>query len=484
MMGARFRFRMPYLNGLMARFIRGVIARRQVLSTYTVHSETPKQSSLFSARRGFSLLELSVVLGIIALIAGVGVTMASGALKAADRVTTQERLNTIKLALDSHAKLYGYYPCPARRDNLPSATAFGIENRSAGTPTTCDTTGIAYSNSPAAMDSTSVLYGVVPVRSLGLPDSYAGDAWGNKFTYAVSANMVGRPWSTMVENGNVEIRTGQPSTVNNYALTSERKTYNYTSTTVAGTGTTFNGGANPPAATAIVHFGRTDSTTPVYSGSYTVTSSAANSFTIDPLTRVVDGAATTFVHWLTPGAGAAYAVVSHGADGRGAIPLYGTALPTNKQCVATGPASNDSPPPCAVNTAAACIDIQNCNNNDAVLYDSNFSDGPVAASYFDDYIVWGSNALERTAVNDTLYTTGGTGTKTCTTTPQQCEPWCAVCDKNFPANTGSGTVGGDVVTAARVLCRKIAKSNATDCRADCYWSGTTNTATGTFYPCP
>ena len=38
---------------------------------------------------------------------------------------------------------------------------------------------------------TTAFIGGLPARSLGLPDSYASDAWGKKLTYAVSSNHVG-----------------------------------------------------------------------------------------------------------------------------------------------------------------------------------------------------------------------------------------------------------------------------------------------------
>ena len=149
---------------------------------------------LHSPRHGFSLLELSVVLGIIALIAGVGMTMASGALKAADRISTQERLNTIKLALDSYGKTYGFIPCPAPRTDVPTATTFGIAS-------SCSTTG--------------VIYGAVPVRTLGLPDSYAGDAWGNKLTYAVSGALTANATNYAQARAAITVKYGTDSSMYN-----------------------------------------------------------------------------------------------------------------------------------------------------------------------------------------------------------------------------------------------------------------------------
>ncbi len=410
----------------------------------------PKLNSatLIPRRAGFTLLELAVVLGIISLIVGAGITMSTGALKAADRVTTEERLATIKLALDSYAKTYGYLPCPFDRSLRATSANFGVERRSA---TTCT------ANAPGIVQVTSgvdiIWFGGVPVRTLGLPDNYAGDAWGNKFTYAVADVAKTNPSSYATQNGVITIKTGDRTT--NYDISSKRTTMFFTNVTNNGAGAPRVEVADTGTLTAgtIVHINGD-----FYNGSFTVAPASVTATTFDLVGVTYTSPDDGTVEWLEPGAAATYAVISHGPDGRGAFPVNATAIPGTKLCVGVG--AGTSPPPCSSSSTTTCIDIENCNN-DATLFDTAYNDGGQAALYYDDYIVWGSNAGARTAVNNGLYTA-------CSGT---CEPWCATCTVNYP---GGGAIAPPVaITSGAVLCKKTVTSNATLCTASCFWGGTT-----------
>lgn len=151
-------------------------------------------------QKGFSLLELAIVIGIIALVLAFGINIGSNVMKGSERITTQERLATIQKALDQFAELHGYLPCPARRDYAPSAGFyFGREERDTSNSGQCWISG------GGSIQANGVLYGAVPVRTLGLPDAYIADAWSGKFTYAVSNNMVGSIGSFHTENGNLRV---------------------------------------------------------------------------------------------------------------------------------------------------------------------------------------------------------------------------------------------------------------------------------------
>src|SRR5690606_32417115 len=125
--------------------------------------------------------------GIIGLVIGFGVTAGSNALKSAQRIKTQERLATIQMALEEYVNLNGFLPCPANRlverTELAGLT-FGIESRDGND---------ACLVGPGLILEGNAYLGMVPVDSLGLPAAFAADAWGNKFTYAVSMAHVGLP---------------------------------------------------------------------------------------------------------------------------------------------------------------------------------------------------------------------------------------------------------------------------------------------------
>jgi prepilin-type N-terminal cleavage/methylation domain-containing protein len=437
-----------------------------------IASSTPQHG-----RHGFSLLELSVVIGIIALIAGVGMTMATGALKAADRVTTQERLNTIKLALDSFGKTYGYLPCPADRTQLPAAATYGTA------AATCGAAG-------AGFEVTSgVAFGALPVRTLGLPDSYAGDAWGNKLSYGVTTALTPDPTRMSTRAGAVNIRFGSSGT--NYNVGMQRSLTTYSNPVDNGGGlaridVASSSGLVAGAAGTMVHIRSNNPSTGLF-GSYNITTILAGPKIDLTGSAYIGGYAgdTGTIEWLEPGTSAAYVVISHGPDGRGAYPVAGTAVPALKKCNDDATA-NSSPPPCTSSANTNCRDIENCQTGGAFngnFYDTTYNDGTNDTVYFDDYVVWGSNALQRIPVNPVIYTS--TTTSNCPS--GTCEAWCAACVVNYPGAGATAPPTGILNHAtfpAIALCKKVVTSNAGDCKASCFWSGQDNSGTPNHYKCP
>lgn len=414
---------------------------------------TPAKKHFDTRRAAFTLVELAVVLAIIGLIAGAGIAMASSAIKTADRVATQERLGSIKLALDSFAKTYGYLPCPADRTYTTSNANFGLEQRDTPLPSTVCNTG------SGIVASGSVTIGMVPVRTLGLPDSYASDSWGNKIEYAVTSALAASPSAYQSSAGAIVMKSGTLSSSN--TLSSIRKSASYTAVanngaglarlTFVSTGTLTDG--------YIVHVNGS-----VYTGSFTVSGKTAT--TIDLTGSTYSANDTGTVEWLEPGAYAAYAVISHGPDGRGGYPLAAAAIPNTKKCNNSATA-NSSPPPCTSNANTNCIDIENCND-DATFFDTAYNESDTTGvQYFDDFIVWGSNALNRAPINAALYFDGAS--LGCPT--GICEAWCATCTANYPGGNTTVPPTGDISGGA-VLCRKIVTGTSASCTASCFWAGT------------
>lgn len=137
------------------------------------------------ATRGFTLLELAIVIGIIATMTVVGVTTSSSMLDSAKKAATNNKLDTIELALAAYRMANNRLPCPAQMDLAVSNANYGIE---AATPGTC-TGGTPAANASYAIaaDSSTVVEGGVPTTTLGLPSSFMYDAWGRKFVYAAWA---------------------------------------------------------------------------------------------------------------------------------------------------------------------------------------------------------------------------------------------------------------------------------------------------------
>jgi len=138
-----------------------------------------------SSRAGFTLLELSVVLVIIATILGMGLVTFTANLKASQYNDTVTRIDEIEKALLNYAITNNRIPCPANLTLTTASANYGLEAGASagGTGTGECVTGMT----PAAnfKSASGAEEGGVPTRALQLPDDYIYDGWGHKFRYAV-----------------------------------------------------------------------------------------------------------------------------------------------------------------------------------------------------------------------------------------------------------------------------------------------------------
>ncbi len=126
-----------------------------------------------------------MVLTIIAVITGMGMTAGLGALESARRAQTSNKLDVIETTLMSYRTAYNRLPCPADPTIANTAANYGVE---AANPGSC--TGGAPAISATFTDTTNnVVEGAVPFNALGLPEEYMYDGWGRKFAYAVNYNV-------------------------------------------------------------------------------------------------------------------------------------------------------------------------------------------------------------------------------------------------------------------------------------------------------
>jgi prepilin-type N-terminal cleavage/methylation domain-containing protein len=128
--------------------------------------------------RGFTLLELSVVLVIIAVILSGALAMFIGSVQASQFNTTVKRMDAIDKALLNYAAANSRIPCPSDLTQIASGANYGVEAAN---------TGSCWSGTPAAnfKAASNTVEGGVPVRALALPDDYMYDGWGRKLRYAV-----------------------------------------------------------------------------------------------------------------------------------------------------------------------------------------------------------------------------------------------------------------------------------------------------------
>jgi prepilin-type N-terminal cleavage/methylation domain-containing protein len=139
--------------------------------------------------QGFTLIEVAMVMIIGGLIvaafsAGLAIYIKNTQLK-----VTQKRLEAIDTALQNYLNQAGAYPCPARFQTALDNANFGVAvpNCSTTAPGGGDDTVRTASTRPGG--TRDVRIGTVPVRTLNLPDDYVSDAWGGRFTYAVTEKL-------------------------------------------------------------------------------------------------------------------------------------------------------------------------------------------------------------------------------------------------------------------------------------------------------
>jgi len=136
--------------------------------------------------KGFTLIELSIVLAIIGLVVAMGVSSLNASLKSKKRNATIEKLEMIQKAIQDFRGREGRLPCVGERDSIRTDPDYAREIN-------CDAAGAGSATTFAAVPGFSgpgrVLIGVVPTRSLSLPDSFFRDGWDNRFLYAVTEDM-------------------------------------------------------------------------------------------------------------------------------------------------------------------------------------------------------------------------------------------------------------------------------------------------------
>jgi len=132
-------------------------------------------------KHGFSLVEMAIVLIIIAVIVGGGLVIFSNSLDKQRYEETEGKLKVITQALADYRRAFGRLPCPAditRNMEATSSNYYGIEGA---------TPGMCTGGTPSASALTGPYFvdGMVPTKTLRLPDDAAIDGWGRRITYVV-----------------------------------------------------------------------------------------------------------------------------------------------------------------------------------------------------------------------------------------------------------------------------------------------------------
>lgn len=120
--------------------------------------------------RGFTLVELALVMGIVALLLGGLLVPAARMLEQKANASTQASLETAQQALLGFALMNRRLPCPDTGNT-------GVEGTYNTVTRTCPISAATFS------DTAGASWGHLPWATLGISGS---DAWGNRLRYAVS----------------------------------------------------------------------------------------------------------------------------------------------------------------------------------------------------------------------------------------------------------------------------------------------------------
>ena len=157
--------------------------------------------------RGFSLIEMAVVLLIVALLLGGLIPTVTSQIEQKNRTDTRKQLDDIQQALIGFAVMNARLPCPA------SPTSNGQESFcTTTTPGNCGAEIIPPAILPTHGRCARPYDGFVPAATLGITpvdsSGYALDGWNNRIRYAVST----------ISSSNVFTFTATPSVMSTVGI--------------------------------------------------------------------------------------------------------------------------------------------------------------------------------------------------------------------------------------------------------------------------
>lgn len=159
----------------------------------------------FRKSLGFTLVELSIVLIIIALIAGSGLALLNAQIDSQRQSATRVKQDGIRTALTTFISRNSRLPCPADPTLAVGNPNYGVE---AATPGTC--TGITSSGVAPAV----VVTGIIPWVSLGIGDDATIDGYNYRFTYQVVASATNlNPQTIAGMRGYITLHSNGPGTL-------------------------------------------------------------------------------------------------------------------------------------------------------------------------------------------------------------------------------------------------------------------------------
>ena len=173
------------------------------------------RSAHCSYSRGFSLLQLSILLAIASLLLVTILPENFGAGTIGRNESSHTAMRKVNDALAAFKAAYGRLPCPADGTLAPDDVNFGKESSSSGD---CTTGAIAANFGPASESGADVLGNVVggmlPSRTLQLPDSLALDSYSRRMSYIVDRRATEGLSCHYLKSGAIRVRNADSSREN------------------------------------------------------------------------------------------------------------------------------------------------------------------------------------------------------------------------------------------------------------------------------
>lgn len=168
--------------------------------------------------KGYSLIELCVVIALVGVLMGSALSVGSTSTEKANLASTDTSLDEIEKAIQLFHNKNNRIPCPASPSQAENTANFGVEDNCSNAAPTLS--GIVELNDGVADEQ---WMGVLPTRTLGLPDRMMYDKWGNRLVYGVQKNFadstknfsseVANTLGTMIKIRDKSGNTINPSTV-------------------------------------------------------------------------------------------------------------------------------------------------------------------------------------------------------------------------------------------------------------------------------
>ncbi len=160
-------------------------------------------SNRFNRERGFTLIEMAIVLMIIGVMVASGTSLYKQYRIQKDWDRTQDHLTDIVQEIENFYTTYGRYPCPASADAVPGDALYGLEkaNCAPSAVGTCVDGVCTYASNNVSMGTETVMEGSIPFKEMNLQEREIIDGYSNRFTYAVTTRMTNSDQFTQSAGG-------------------------------------------------------------------------------------------------------------------------------------------------------------------------------------------------------------------------------------------------------------------------------------------